>query len=113
MAKQHPLYHIALEFMERFPKAKRFGRAANERHLQKVMEDAGWDSAHLLWVIRQWSLTRNDLAPWDLLKPLPQRTIETVKTAPPPRPPKPIPEFPAEWRGRASWFYRPLEDDDV
>lgn len=110
--KRHPLYMVALEFMERFPPSKRFGRGSNEKQLQKVADEMGWDAEELLWRIRQWSLTRNDLQPCQLVKPLPPKTIEVAAPAAVPRQ-RTFPEASAEWKRRTLWIYSDYDEVDI
>lgn len=107
MKNRHPLKLIALEFMDRFPKSKLFGVYSTQNQLQAVMEEAGWDQAELLYRIRQWNKSRNDLTPKQLVKPLPKLTIEAETKPPPPRQFGPVPDE------RFLYLLRPYDEEDI
>lgn len=110
--KRHPLHTVALEFLERFPPTRRFGRVWTEKELARVTEEMGWDAEELLWRIRQWSLTRTDLLPEQLVKPLPPKTIE-VAAAPAVPSKRRFSPASAEWRRRTLWIYADYDEVDI
>jgi hypothetical protein len=109
---QHPLFHIAREYMRLFPAAQRFGRGSCERQLQAVLEESGWDAEELLRRIHIWSKTRHTLSPRQLLKPLPKATIEEEKAPEARRLPVNV-QVTDEQRERALWIYQPYLDEDI
>lgn len=108
---QHPLFHVAKEYIRLFPCQARYGRGCCERELQEVLDKTGWDVEELVRRMRVWSRTRHNFRPNQLIKPLPKDPIEEEKS-PEPRRPVNV-QVTDEQRDRALWIYRPYLDEDI